>query len=106
MIEPKQYKKTDADEEPALDEAKKQELLASLNALDDSSGYEPSFIGSSITPPRQQESRLMYHTAANNDTFNSSAFKSLDSSINSVKSSLSVDSDKKAKLMQELFSHQ
>ena len=113
--------------EKPLDEEQKQDLLASLNALDAaadeeqqvkkadatasslSSSYEPSFsqdqaASSSLSPCRKHEESVFGFDPTNNNPFNSTSFKSLDSSINSVKSSISIDSEKKAKLMRELFS--
>ena len=96
-----------------LDEARKQELLASLNALDDEEKinikpYQPSFLDSSrnstaIARKDDSSSNLFNFDPAIDNPFSSAAFKSLDSSINTVKSNVSVDSDKKAKLMRELF---
>ena len=95
-----------------MDDAKKQELLASLNALDEPIGgsknfYEPSFVttaSSGKNSARLLDENMFTFDPANDNPFNSSTFKSLDSSINSVKSTVSVDSEKKAKLMRELFS--
>ena len=90
--------------------------MASLNALDDeetekyTKPYQPSFLNSnqnSATPgatARHEDSTHMFSfDPVTDNPFNSSTFKSLDSSINSVKSTMSVDSEKKAKLMRELF---
>ena len=96
-----------------MDEARKQELLASLNALDsyeeknNVKPYKPSFLDSSRSSAavaRQEESSNLFNfDPVLDNPFSSVGFKSLDSSINSVKSNVSVDSDKKAKLMRELF---
>ena len=95
-----------------LDAAKKQELLASLSALDDEEKsqikpYQPSFLDSSRISTagtrHESPSQLFNFEPVLDNPFNSASFKSLDSSINSVKSTVSVDSDKKAKLMRELF---
>ena len=51
----------------------------------------------------ESPSQLFNFEPVLDNPFNSASFKSLDSSINSVKSTVSVDSDKKAKLMRELF---
>ena len=96
----------------ALDAARKQELLASLSALDDEEKsqikpYQPSFLDSSRISTgvtrHESPSQLFNFEPVVDNPFNSASFKSLDSSINSVKSTVSVDSDKKAKLMRELF---
>ena len=95
-----------------LDAAKKQELLASLSALDDEEKsqikpYQPSFLDSSRISTagtrHESPSQLFNFEPVLDNPFNSASFKSLDSSINSVKSTMSVDSEKKAKLMRELF---
>ena len=93
-----------------MSEEQKQELLASLEALDQkpNNSYEPSFLDRFSDKKRtslveDSHSHFSYDHA--DGPFSSSVFKSLDSSIQSVKSSLSVDSDKKAKLMKELFNN-
>ena len=98
--------------EKPLDDSKKQELLASLSALDEKewikNEYEPSFLtsqNSSAVASRhsRRESEFNFGSFEDNP-FNNAAFKSLDSSANSIKSVVSVNSEKKAKLMKELFS--
>ena len=91
-----------------LDDSKKRQLLASLNALDtQDESYEPSFVSKEVLKNRRDDTEPQMFTfdVVNNNPFNSASFQSLDSSINSVKSlaNSSVNSEKKAKLMKELF---
>jgi hypothetical protein len=101
--------------EKPLENGKKSELLASLNSLDcnldlTEDVYQPSFV-SNMSSARSGHSSEIFGAqlglTQNDNPFNSSAMKSLDSSMNSsVKSVVSLDSDKKSKLMKELFSAQ
>ena len=99
--------------EKPLNEEKKLELLASLNSLSEENvkneSYEPSFISQMATnasaPCRKLEESVFGFDPVHNNPFNSTSFQAaLDSSINSVKSTVSIDSQKKTKLMRELFS--
>ena len=72
--------------------------------------YEPSFVkanGSAIKNRKEIDSgngnMFTFQSTIQDNPF--SNFKSLDSSANSVKSATSVDSEKKAKLMKELFNY-
>ena len=94
-----------------MDDSKKRQLLASLNALDakdQKNSYEPSFVSKEPLKTRRDdtETQVMFtFDVVNNNPFNSASFKSLDSSMNSVKSVTSSvsNTEKKAKLMKELF---
>jgi len=97
-----------------LDDSKKRQLLASLNALDakdqdddQNNSYEPSFVSKEPLKTRRDDTETQVFTfdVVNNNPFNSASFKSLDSSMNSVKSVTSSvsNTEKKAKLMKELF---
>lgn len=88
-----------------MDDSKKRQLLASLNALDDpNESYEPSFVSKEPLKTRRDDTETQVFTfdVVNNNPFNSASFKSLDSSMNSV-TSVASNSEKKAKLMKELF---
>ena len=107
-----------------LDETTKKDLLASLCAIDvdddkqisnstsdpPNYSYQPSFISKTNGSPIKQRKEtsvlfgLQTATTAENNPF--ANFKSLDSSANSIKSATSVDSERKAKLMKELFNHE
>lgn len=108
-----------------LDENTKKDLLASLSAIDvnddkqqqicnvisdPNDSYQPSFISNTNASPIKQRKEtsvlfgLQSATTAENNPF--ANFKSLDSSANSVKSATSVDSERKAKLMKELFNYE
>ena len=80
---------------------------------DPNDSYQPSFIsktnGSSPIKQRKETSVLFglqsgTTTEKENNPF--ANFKSLDSSANSIKSQTSVDSERKAKLMKELFNYE
>ena len=109
-----------------LDETTKKDLLASLSAIDvdddkqisngttsdpPNNSYQPSFISKKTngSPIKQRKETsvlfgLQTATTAENNPF--ANFKSLDSSANSIKSATSVDSERKAKLMKELFNYE
>ena len=104
-----------------LDETTKKDLLASLSAIDvdddkqisdpPNYSYQPSFISTKTngSPIKQRKETsvlfgLQTATTAENNPF--ANFKSLDSSANSIKSATSVDSERKAKLMKELFNYE
>lgn len=106
-----------------LDENTKKDLLASLSAIDvnddkqqqisngiSDDSYQPSFISNTNASPIKQRKEtsvlfgLQSATTAENNPF--ANFKSLDSSANSIKSATSVDSERKAKLMKELFNYE
>ena len=99
-----------------MDERTKRNLLASLKALEINNEdsfekpYEPSF-GSPPTKSRNSgglvDSNPTIFTFQPTEDNPFSNFKSLDqsSSAQSVRSTASVDSDKKAKLMKELFNY-
>ena len=106
-----------------LDENTKKDLLASLSAIDvdddkqisngtsdPNDSYQPSFISKTNGSPIKQRKEtsvlfgLQSATTAENNPF--ANFKSLDSSANSIKSATSVDSERKAKLMKELFNYE
>lgn len=96
-----------------MDDSKKRQLLASLNALDakdQKNSYQPSFVSKEPLKTTRRdddtETQVMFtFDVVNNNPFNSASFKSLDSSMNSVKSVTSSvsNTEKKAKLMKELF---